>query len=407
MPILDRYIARQFLTNALLLMAFLMAMIVAVDFSLNFDEYVKQARLWIAQDAGAGLSPDQARNMGEAALRNASGVRIGALAFWAVIDLWWPRLFLLFGYLLGPVVVGALGFTCAYLVKQRELVAIVASGQSLWRVARPMLLCALGLIVLHAANREFVIPALAPRLTRDVKQRDNPSLRDFTTDAQGRLLYMQDIRVDTTKGDATDESAGEVRGFYAWDRDQEGLITQRISAERAEWQNGVWALTNGTATPRSMIEQAGPATRIAPTPVGTLQTDVDPTALKLRRFEGLATNLGTRQLSQLVARYESQDVTPAIQRRIDTYNRIRWGRISNLAATFLALLTCLPFFLRKEPANMITQSLYAAPVALGAFAATLVGTTAPIPGVPAAIGVFVPVIIMIPLTIAALTSVRS
>jgi hypothetical protein len=38
-------------------------------------------------------------------------------------------------------------------------------------------------MALHAFNREFIIPDLAPRLTRDVKQRDAAALRDFTTDA--------------------------------------------------------------------------------------------------------------------------------------------------------------------------------------------------------------------------------
>jgi lipopolysaccharide export system permease protein len=392
LPILDRSIARQFLTNAVLLMAFLMAMIVAVDFSLNFDEFVKQARLWIAS-GGAG----------EQALRDASGLRIGALAIWAVIDLWWPRLFLLFGYLLGPVLVGAMGFTCAYLVKQRELVAILASGQSLWRVARPMLLCTLALMALHAFNREFIIPDLAPRLTRDVKQRDAAALRDFTTDAQGRLLYLREIRVDPVKS----SDAGEVRGFYAWDRDQAGLITSRVWADAARWTDGAWELTNGLRAPRGVLEDAGPGTRIAPRPLASLATDIDPTALKLRRFEGLATNLSTRQLTQLISRYEQMEPTPAIQRRINAYDRIRWGRVATLCATFLAVVVCLPFFLRKEPANMLTQSLYAAPVALGAFAATLVGTTATLPGLPPALGVFVPVLLLVPLAIASITSVRS
>jgi lipopolysaccharide export system permease protein len=391
LPILDRYIAKQFLTNAVLLMAFLMAMIVAIDFSLNFDEFVKQARLWIAASGG------------EQAVRDASGLKIGGLAVWAVIDLWWPRLFLLFGFLLGPVLVGAMGFTCAYLVKQRELVAIVASGQSLWRVARPMLLCTLGLITLHALNREFIIPDLAPRLTRDVKQRDSAALRDFTTDAQGRLLYLREIRVDPAKG----ANAGEVRGFFAWERDQDGLITSRTWANSAKWHDGAWELKDGLRAPRGVMENAGPGARVTPQPIARLATDIDPTALKLRRFEGLAANLSTRQLTQLIARYELMESSPAIQRRIETYNRIRFGRVATLASTFLAVLVCLPFFLRKEPANMLTQSLYAAPVALGAFAGTLVGTTAAVPGLPATLGVFVPVILMIPLAIASITSIRS
>lgn len=399
--ILSRYISRQFLMNALLLMAFLLAMIVAVDFSLNFDEYVKQAKISIAQSAAAGVSPDQARMTGEIAIKDASGIKIGFLAAWEVIDLWWPRLFLLFGFLLGPVLVGALGFTCAHMVKHREMVAILASGQSLWRIARPMLLCTLALITAQVINREFIIPQLAPRLTRDVKKRDAASPRDFTLDAQGRLMFLRDIRIDESKNE------GEIRGFYAWERDEQGLFTRRIAADRATWQNGEWSLEEGTATPLTPVQNAGPGTRIITSPIIRLETDVDPTALRLRRFEGLANNLSTSQISRLISRYESQPQTLTIERRIASYERIRWGRIASMMCTFLAVVVCVPFYLKKEPSNMLTQSIYAAPVGLGTFAATIVGTSTAIPGLPPQLSVFVPVIAMVPLAIAAITSVRS
>lgn len=399
--ILSRYISRQFLMNAFLLMAFLLAMIVAVDFSLNFDEYVKQAKITIAQSASDGLTPDEARAAAELAVKNASSLKVGVLAVWAVIDLWWPRLFLLFGFLLGPVLVGALGFTCAHMVKHREMIAILASGQSLWRIARPMLLCALALITFQAINREFIIPSLAPRLTRDVKQRDATSPKDFTLDAQGRLMFLRDIRIDESKDE------GEVRGFFAWERDDQGHFTRRITAPRAVWHGDEWQLEDGIATPLTPVTNAGPGSRIVTSPIIRLETDVDPTALRLRRFEGLANNLSTRQLSQLIARYKSQPSTPTIDRRIATYERIRWGRVASMCCSFLAVVVCVPFFLKKEPANMLTQSLYAAPVGLGAFAATIVGTTAAIPGIPPQLSVFVPVLAMIPLAIAAISSVRS
>ncbi|MFO0857118.1 MAG: LptF/LptG family permease [Phycisphaerales bacterium] len=406
--ILSRYISRQFLTNACLLMAFLLAMIVAVDFSLNFDEYVKQAKISIAQSASAGLSVDQARAASEAAVRNASSLKIGFLAAWEVIDLWWPRLFLLFGFLLGPVLVGALGFTCAHMAKHREMVAILASGQSLWRIAKPMLICTLALIMLQVVNREFIIPQLAPRLTRDVKKRDAASPRDFTLDAQGRLMFLRDIRIDDSKNE------GEIRGFYAWERDEQGLFTRRISADRAVWtpsqvgsQAGEWSLEEGVATPLTPVQNAGPGTRIVSSPIIRLETDVDPTALRLRRFEGLANNLSTNQISQLINRYESQPKTSTIERRIASYERIRWGRVASMFCTFLAVVVCVPFFLKKEPSNMLTQSMYAAPVGLGAFAATIVGTSTAIPGLPPQLSVFVPVLAMIPLAIAAVSSVRS
>ncbi len=387
--------------NAFLLMAFLLIMIVGVDFSLNLDEYVKQAKISIAQSAAAGLPPDQARAASDAAVKNASSITVGVRAVWGVVDLWWPRIFVLYGFLLGPVLVGALGFTCAHMVKHREMIAVLASGQSLWRIARPMLICTLALLTLHVINREFVIPKLAPLLTREVTKRDARSPKDFTLDAQGRLMYLREIRIDQSKNE------GEVRGFYAWERDEQGLFTRRILADRAVWQNDEWSLENGVATPLTPVENAGPGSRIISTPIIRLETDIDPTALRLRRFEGLANNLSTRQLSQLIARYKSQPGTLTIERRIASYERIRWGRLASIVGIFLAVVVCVPFFLKKEPANMLRQSLYAAPVGLGAFAATIVGTSTAIPGLPPQLSVFVPVLAMIPLAIAAVTSVRS
>ena len=43
MSLLDRYIARQYVINIVVLFVLLFAVIIGVDFSLNFDEYVKVA----------------------------------------------------------------------------------------------------------------------------------------------------------------------------------------------------------------------------------------------------------------------------------------------------------------------------------------------------------------------------
>ena len=407
MRILDRYIIRLFLSNTFMLLGILCVVIFAVDFSLNFDNYSANVREATQQAVTAsqvtqGVTEPAARKAGELAASEMGFIRVTAGAILNAADLWWPRFVLLAGFLLGPAMVGGLGFTCAQLVKQRELIAILASGISLWRVARPILICALCLLTLQAANRELLVPKLAPLLTRDKTTAGKNELgrleSDFIRDAQGRLVYIRRANLDTNV----------IEGLWAYERDASGLMTRRISAPTASYGDGGWKLEGGKALSRQLSEEdVGPGTRLRQDRVNFLTTDIDPTTLRLRRFEGMAGNLSSKQLAQLESRYKALPDTQTNQRRVETFERIRFGRISALVCSFLSLLITLPCFLRKEPANMLTQSLIASPITLGAFAFTLVGTTMTVPGLPPIVSVFLPAMMLLPLAIAAVTSVRT
>lgn len=373
MSILDRSIARQFLFNALTLLAILFALIVIIDFSLNFDEYLRVAE-------------EKAR-----AAQEASTVRVGALTAWIVFDLWWPRLFQLYSYLFGLVLVGALGFTATQMVKNREMVAILAGGMSLWRVARPILVVSLGFCLLSVANRELALPELAPLLTRDKKQAGTRDLaamgQALCADGRGNLFFIKSF----------DPQTGTVEGLYCWERDETGLLSRRIFARTATYRDGAWNLTDATAQVRT--SSGGGAIQ----PVTRLETDLDPTTLKLRRFEGFGNNLSTPQLAELISRYRAQPQPPAL--RIDQLSRVQWARVSDALSIMLTLLICLPFFLRREPANMVVQSLVCAPVALGALVLGVAGPN--VPGLPAELSSFIPVMVLAPIAVAAVSSVRS
>jgi lipopolysaccharide export LptBFGC system permease protein LptF len=211
-PLLDRYIIRQYLTNVAVLFALLFAVIIVTDFSLNFDEYTRVAG-----------QLHQANNTTSTFLSTA------ATALYLVWDLWWPRLFLLYNFLLPMALIGAMGFTCAQLSRHREFVAMLAGGLSLHRFARPLILTALALTCLSAANRELIIPRLAPLLTREKGEAGTRSLGTMslrlTPDSQGRLFYAESVSLDSDS----------IEGLYVWERDQTGLMTRRITAARAAW----------------------------------------------------------------------------------------------------------------------------------------------------------------------------
>jgi lipopolysaccharide export system permease protein len=373
MKILDRSIAMQFFTNALVLMLILGGVVTAVDYAFNFDEYFRIA---------------------DRTYENASwAVRAGG-SILVLLDLWWPRLFLLYDVLLGFVLVGAMGFTLSQMVRHRELVAILASGLSLRRVARPIMLVGLTLVVLQGVNREFMLPRLAPLLAREKGAAGSRSMgalsRVLHVDGQGRVFYARSFDMDRQI----------IYGLWVWERDVNGLLTRRITASEASWDGSSWILANGQIEDRR--QGVG---NPRPDPLARLQSDLDPTIMRMRRFEGYASNLSFRQLTELIDRSRASPL--ARPERLDELTRYQLGRFGIMACNLLTLLACLPFFLKREPTNMLAQSLRCAPAAIGSLMGAFFGTAAALPGLPPEVSVFVPVMILIPLAIAAMSAIKT
>lgn len=373
MKILDRSIAFQFTANAAVLFLILAGVITAVDYAFNFDEYFRIA--------------DRVYENSPLVVRAAGSILV-------LLNLWWPRLFVLYDFLLGFVLVGAMGFTLTQMVRHRELVAILASGQSMFRVARPMVLVALLMVVLQGLNREMIIPRLAPLLTRDKGDAGSSSMgavnRVLHVDGRGRVFYARSFDLDRQK----------ISGLWVWERDDQGLLTTRITATEAVWDGTKWVLTGGQMEDRRLG-----AGNPRPLPLASLTSDLDPTTIRMRHFEGYAANLSFRQLTELITRSRASPLTRP--ERIEELTRYKLGRLCVMACNILTLLVCLPFFLRREPTNMLLQSLKCAPAAVGSLMGAFLGSATAIPGLPAEISVFIPVMILIPLAIAGLTSIKT
>ncbi|MEX2217140.1 MAG: LptF/LptG family permease [Phycisphaerales bacterium] len=379
MSLLDRYIARQYLVNIVALLVILFCFVVTIDASLNLGRY------W---------------NLGSIAARaaNQDTALHRLLATLALIaDLWWPRLLSLFNFMLGLVLVGAMGFTCAQLVRHRELVALLASGQSLFRVARPILLVAVGMTALQALNQELVIPRIAHLLARDqgdvVRRAAPPGARQAppTADGQGRLFYAA----------AFDADAGVLTDLYIWERDAEGRATRRLHANRAVWRDGGWDLEGSTAL------EAGAMGAPAPGPA-RLQTDLDPTVLSLRRATGFGQQLSWAQSREVLGRMERAGLgSEQARQNYDRIVRSSLGRYATMVCNLLTLCIAMSFFLTRVPGNMLTQALKAAPVGVIALVGGVLGTAAAIPRIPPQVSVFLPVLILAPVAIALIGRVRT
>ncbi|HYE02471.1 MAG TPA: hypothetical protein VD963_04460, partial [Phycisphaerales bacterium] len=132
-----------------------------------------------------------------------------------------------------------------------------------------------------------------------------------------------------------------------------------------------------------------------------VRSDLDPRALLVRRYAGFSHNLSWAQIGSMLG---TPGLDAGLRERLD---RVRFGRISAGVTVVLALVVSMPFFLAREPKNMLAQSLKCAPVAIGALVGGVIGAAWPVPGVPAAVAVFLPVLVLLPVAIAMVSLVRT
>ena len=172
MRLIDRYIMGRFIGNFCILLMFLFVFAVSVDLLLELDEYVDVAKEQIGPD-------------GSSVAEFIALVKI-------VVNFHGPRIFQFYAYMVGMLTVGAMGFTFSQMYRNRELVALLAAGVPLHRVAMPVIVAALGLNGLQLLNQEFLLPRLAPMLIRkhgDIGQQGVQAFNvRFTADGRGNLL---------------------------------------------------------------------------------------------------------------------------------------------------------------------------------------------------------------------------
>jgi lipopolysaccharide export LptBFGC system permease protein LptF len=379
--LLDRYIARQFLTNTLALFVILCGFVVVIDVAMNLDRFMR-----LAGRIGGGEGGDPV-----------GGIRQFLIAMVLVADLWWPKLLQLYNFLLGMVMVAAMGFTCAQLTRQREFIAMMAAGIGLQRVMRPILLVAVVLTGVQMLNQELIIPRIAPLLVRGHQDAGNHSLGaggvSLTEDGQGRLFRAASFDADT----------GELADLYIMERDQDQRAVRAVRADRGVYRDGGWDLEGGWAEPRGRTPGGdGVAGAAVAGPVARVESSLDPAKLRMQRFESYKQALSYRQVGAMLRRDTLAD--PA-QRA--TLERIRWGRFAMMLSGLLALVIAMPFYIRREPTNMVIQSLKCAPVAIGALVGGILGASAAIPGIPAALGVFLPVMLLSVVAVAQISGLKT
>lgn len=389
MWILDRYVAGRYLANFVILFALLFLFAVAIDVIVGLDEFSGAARIEALRAIGVDPSDDASKSVEPPTWRYALAL------VHAIVDFQGPRIAQFYAYMLGLVSVGAAGFTLAQMVKSRELVAILASGTSLVRVGMIIVVVATGLNLLQLVNQEVLLPRLAPLLVRSQGEILSGGLREFpvhlTRDGRGQLLW----------GKSLDPIAGHISGFLLIERDGKGTAIARVEALGATWNPDLnqWDLEQGRRSTSRIVDANGTSLSDGETTeVAAAATDLSPRALTIRQYGQYAQMLS---LSQLRDMREEGGVSP------DLISRLTYLRLGSILVNLLVLVAALPFFLLREPANLLRQSILCAAFAVPGTLGSLVAMTAEIPGLAPAVSVFLPAAILLPIALGRFGGMRT
>ncbi len=369
MILIDRHIAYRFLLNFLTLFCLIFLFVVSVDVVLQFDSFV------------------------EAASRAVDDDRFSSTTFatlMAILDFHGPRVFQSYSFLVGLVSVAAAGFTLSQMQRSRELVAMLAAGIPLQRVAITIFLMAGLLNLLQIVNQEFIIPRLAPVLLREHAQILSETASEFP------VVMTRDDEDNLVTGRMLDADRGVIDDLLVLTRDADGTAERRISAPRAVWNGeGYWVLESGMAIERVGRDEGSIQSREV---VERFETDLSPHSLLVRRDQERAQMLSTRQIGVL------RDDAATSSGRLA---RIMWTRIGGVGVNLLVLLLILPNFLCRLPGPLLLQSVKCASIGVPVLLLSVLIMLLPVPGVSPAIMALLPTAVLIPLSFWRVAALKS
>lgn len=250
MRILDRYLVREYLNYCILGILTFVGLFIVVDLFEKLDVFVDHK-------AGAAL-------VARYYLYGAGTIITQVLPI---------------ALLLGSIL------SLSQLRKYNELTAMQGSGQSPWRLARPLLLAGLAFSIGQYALNE----GLGPKMYEGQKRILNEEIKRLSgSDSQSR----SDVRFVGSGGrffiaqffDARRETLRGVSVQYL----DPPRLTARIDADRASWVDGTWRFENGhlrsfsEAGSRSIPFRAYASSEIDETPRDFARQSVDPFHLGMR-----------------------------------------------------------------------------------------------------------------------------
>jgi lipopolysaccharide export system permease protein len=374
--LIDRHILVRFLANFVVLFTLLFVFAIVIDMISALDAFVETARRRVGEEAGFP--------------------RLLASIVMLAVDYQSPRFFQFYAYLHGLVSIGAMGFTLAQMHRHRELVALLAAGISMHRIAMPFVIGIFGLSMLQLANQELFLPRVAPLLLRDHDHIGKRRLDSFavppTPDGAHAVFQSPSF-------DLKEEALSSVTIL---ERDDRLRTTRRVTADEAQWVDPGdgstgWALTGGEA-----ITLGRPGERGGRAALDFYASDLSPRMLVVDRYAQFAAMLSLRQIGEMLATLDESD-----REDRDMLRRYRYSRFAVVLVNVLIMWLALPTFLVRRPANLMACALLCAVVSVPTMIGAALFMVLDLPGIVPAVGAFLPAIVLIPVVLAQWTYVKT
>jgi lipopolysaccharide export system permease protein len=231
------------------------------------------------------------------------------------------------------------------MVRNNELVAIMASGVSLKRVIAPIIILAIALTGLLVIDQELILPSISHKLVRgqDAVPGEETYNVWFINDANGSLICSRKFDAKTsTLYEPVILIRRQIPGSLVW------TPTGWIEAQSATYdtQGQCWRLAGGIYTPIPKLDSAeGRAVDIKRVPIADYHTDLSANDIPIRRKAEFKVLLSSSQLTQLAAEGTKLKDLALL------YSQKHF-RITDPLMNMVMLLVCLPVLVCRDPKSM-------------------------------------------------------
>ncbi|MGD8450756.1 MAG: LptF/LptG family permease [Phycisphaerae bacterium] len=360
MRTLDRYLVTTFLRSYIILLLVGIVLFIVPDLLINLDEFTENRELSLGQ------------------------------VLWIMLDYYGCNVPQYFSQLAGPVMAFAGAFTFAMMLRNNEMVALVAAGVRLQRLAVPVLVCAVGLVALWMVNREYVLPHLAHKIARH--HDDITGVRvagiSFARDENDAFLTARRIHLPERRLDYVVIVEPPGRGGHS------------ILADAAIYDPArkTWRLERGERIVEGGRGDDDHVHGIAREPVREYPFALAPEELLLRQSAQWAGMLSLRQMNELLTSRNLPNLAAVrMQRHIWlTQPMLQW----------LLLALALPFFLTREPGSVLVAGGRALLVCGAFFGVTFVAQGV-VSAQWAALVAWVPILLFGPVAVLQLANVKT
>jgi lipopolysaccharide export LptBFGC system permease protein LptF len=274
------------------------------------------------------------------------------------------------------------------MLRSNELTPLVAAGVPLQRLAVPILVTGAVLTGLWLANREFLLPEYAHKIARSRDDLVGTRERsvDFARDDNDAVLVARRISLNE----------GRLEGVVIHVPAAGGNFVIQADAAMYDPHAETWLLDVGRLIRES--QAGGPRREIVREPIAEFPFGLTPSELVLRESSRWAELLSLRQMNALLRSRNLPNLA------VVEMNRHIWLTQPLLQLLLLALT--LPFFLTREPGNVLVAggralALGAAFFAVTFFAHSMVATD------HAALVAWIPLLVFSPVAVVQFANVKT